>query len=402
MLVTICTRLSPDDCYTENKKSITTMKILIVGGGVAGTALAGMLKDHADITLVERAQKWSDAGYAITLWGNGRKILKQIGADVRVEQKGYELPWVMFSNSRGQKLKRIFWSVFQPLGGTIITTRTNLHEAIIATMSESVTVRFGMSVDEIEQSDNSARVTFSDGSTGEFDLVVGADGIHSKVRDLVFGAGLLKDYGWKAYAFWSPSGHKVPKGNVGLARAGKICLVYPTQDRAVVILAISEQFDHVDIPEQRRQNLKELFAEFDPSVASMIDAIEDPAKMYHDKFSYVDLDEWHRGRVALMGDAQHATSPIIGMGASMALEDAYVLGSELRNITMAQDIPYALQRYADRRTPRIRAYRRTAIFFERWLMTRSPLVTAFRDAALPRVTDRIFTRPMEKLLKQKI
>lgn len=378
------------------------MKILIVGGGVAGTALAGFMKGRADVTLIDKAPKWGDIGYGICMWGNGRTILRRLDIEQQVVDAGYELPWDVFENSQGHVLKKIQLKVFKQYGSPIVVTRTDLHKALVSTIDKRVNTRLGVTITRIRQRGQIATVTFSDGRKEAFDLVVGADGIHSKVRELTFGEGLLRDYGWTVYAFWSPAGEKIPKGIIELAKSGKIFCVYPMKDKAVVMLAISDRYDTPDVPELRKEKLHTLFADFDASVPHMIDAIPDATRIFHDRFRKVALKEWHRGRVVLTGDAQHATSPMLGLGTSMALEDAYVLSDELIKAVGPEAIPAALQQYSQRRAKRINEYRRISGALEQVLMVKSPFVTTARDLMLPIVTEKVFVRPMESILRQTI
>lgn len=163
------------------------MKILIVGRGIAGTALAGFLKKNADITLVDKFPQWDDIGYTIALWGNGRKILESLGVEHDILKESYEIPWDVFEDGEGHVLKQFTFKIFCPYGPTIVVTRTTLHRALITTLGEKVKVKFGTTVKEINQTSDGANVIFSDGEKGFFDLVVGADGIHSQVREMVFG-----------------------------------------------------------------------------------------------------------------------------------------------------------------------------------------------------------------------
>lgn len=376
------------------------MKILIVGGGVAGTALAGFLKNNADITLVDKAPQWGDIGYAIALWGNGRKILEKLGVEHDILKEGYEIPWNVFEDREGDVLKQFTFKIFRPYGPTVVVTRTTLHRALIKTLGEKVKLKLGTTIKEINQTPEGANVIFSNGEKDFFDLVVGADGIRSQVREMVFGKNYLKYYGWTIWAFWTPKGLQSPRGAIELASGGKMYFVYPMEDRAVVMLTTTASPETPDIGEKRREKLHELFANFKNSVSHMIDAIEDPTHIFHDNLAYIDMPKWYDGRVVLMGDAQHATSPITGMGASMALEDAFVLADELKKITSADNIPIALANYAKRRDKRVHEFRKASHLIERWMMVKSPILSLLRDMAIRVVPTNYFTKPIERLLKE--
>ena len=373
------------------------MKILIVGGGVAGPALAGFLKNtEHEIVMIDQAPQWGDIGYAITLWGNGRKMLEKLGADHLVEKEGYEMPWSAFEDEDGNFLTDLQFSVFRPYGLTIVVTRTVLHRALIESMGDNVEVRFGTTVNKIEQDENRVIATFSDGKTEEFDLLVGSDGIHSKVRQLVFGSGFLKSYGWRVWAFWTPPGMGSPRGAVEIADSGRVFFSYPMEDRSVVMFGAAVSPDVPGTPHERKKRLKDLFKGFKKSVVDMIDEAPDPEKIFEDDLSYVEMKDWYKGRVVLAGDSQHAISPITGMGSSMALEDAYVLAEELKNNS---DLQKALQSYASRREKRIRDFHKISSVIERWTMVKSPLAMIFRDILIRLIPTSYFSNKVKKVLE---
>lgn len=378
------------------------MKILIVGGGVAGLGLAGYLGDRADITLIDHAHKWGSIGYSIFLWGNGRAMLRRLGVDQQVYGKGYVLPWDIFEDSHGHHLKKIYLKVFKTSGSPIIVARSDLHKALVNKLHSKTKVRLGVTVSSIRQQKYGTAVTFSDGSKATYDLVVGADGVHSRVRDVVFGKNFVKKYGWSAYVFWAPKGSKIPKGTIELASAGKMYIEYPLRDKATVMMAIADKYDTPDVPELRREKLKDVFKDFDPSVLKMIDSIPDPAHIFHDRFLKVRMRKWHKGSVVLLGDAQHATSPVLGMGTSMALEDAYVLSDELLKLNDAKQVPIALRKFAQRRGKRVRHYQRISNLLEQGLMVKLPFISRMRDLLMPFMSEKLFVIPMDSIVKDEI
>jgi 2-polyprenyl-6-methoxyphenol hydroxylase-like FAD-dependent oxidoreductase len=298
-------------------------------------------------------------------------------------------------------LKQFLLDAFRPYGPTIVITRTNLHNALIKSIGEKVKINLGVTVSEIIQENSKACVTFSTGEKEVFDLVVGADGIHSQIRDMVFGRDYLKYYGYNIWAFWTPHGLGSPRGAVSVVSGGKMYFVYPMEDKAIIMLASTSDIDMKDTG-KIKEKLHALFSDFKSSVGDMINAIEDPAHLFHDKLAYIDMPVWYKDRVVLLGDAQHATSPITGMGASMALEDAYVLAEELKKISSTQDIPSALENYVKRRDRRIKKFRKISHVIEKWIMVKSPIVEKIRNIVLYVVPVGYFTYELKKLLKEEI
>ncbi|HEV7424143.1 MAG TPA: NAD(P)/FAD-dependent oxidoreductase [Candidatus Paceibacterota bacterium] len=379
------------------------MKILIVGGGVAGPALTQFLKDSADITLVDKAPLWGNIGYGINLWGNGQKILKDLGIDQEVLKEGYEIPWNVFEDKKGKILSTILFDVFHPYGSATIVTRSALQQALVKDLEKyrNIKIKLNTTVSNIIQNNTSVEVAFSDGSKDIFDLVVGADGIHSQIRDMVFGNNFLKYYGWNVYVFWAP--HKVssPRGTIEFSSGGKMCFIFPMEDRSFVSLWVATKNQFFDKKENSKEILHHLFSDFKDSVDYLIDAIEDPLHIFRDNLAYVDMKHWYKGRVVLMGDAKHAVSPMMSMGASMALEDAYVLGEELKKVDKI-NIPLALKSYEKRRDKRVRNFHKVSNFIEGFMMVKSPFWSVLRNLALKIIPISVFTGKIEKVLAEKI
>ena len=190
-----------------------------------------------------------------------------------------------------------------------------------------------------------------------------------------------------------------PRGAVEAVEAGKIYFEYPMEDRAVVMFGTFVEPGVEDPPALRKQRIRNLFRNFSPAIQSLIETLPEDVPIFADDLAHVDMQQWYKGRVVLMGDAQHATSPLTGMGASLALEDAYVLARELQS---SPDIDTALMRYADLRTERIKKFRQISKKIERWLMVASPVKAAIRDVVLRFIPWPYFSGKLEDLLNQKI
>jgi 2-polyprenyl-6-methoxyphenol hydroxylase-like FAD-dependent oxidoreductase len=379
------------------------MRILIVGGGIAGTALASFLQDTAEVTIAEKASHWGTIGYVIILWANGQRMLRELGIDRIVLKNSYQIPWIAFSDKHGRVLQKLAFDQFNHYGPTIGVTRTDLHQAIAGSLSSKVKTLFGTTVAYLHSEKNQTIVTFNDGHQEPFDLVVGADGIHSQIRDQVFGSGYLKPYGWDVWSFWIPKDFAPPQGATELTTGGRMYTVYPLAEKAVVIMtADSELTEQIAGTLSPQDQLLKIFADFKPSVQRMIQAIEDPKHIFHDQLSHVDMSEWYKDRVVLVGDAQHAASPITGMGSSMALEDAFVLAQELKRIPDATEIPAALARYAKRRHTRVSSFRELSTLAEKWIAIKSPVIAWLRDQIGRWLPDKPFAQKVAAILQAEI
>lgn len=378
------------------------MKVLVVGGGMAGLGLAGFLQNHVQVTVVEKASHWGDVGFAIMLWDTGQKLLRELGADHDVMQEGYKMPWAAVMSKEGEVLNQLTLDLLEKYGKPIVVTRTTLHHSLINVLHPNTRVFFKTTVKKLTQEQHGVTVELSNGVTEFFDLVVGADGVHSQIRDMVFGKQFLKQFGWNVWSFWSPRSENNPIGGFDFLGVGKMYVIYPMEDRAVVNLVIAGD-TKLDIPlPELKSRLKSLYTDFQSSVNFMIDQVDDPAKIFHDHLQHVDMQAWHKGRVVLMGDAQHASSPLLGMGTSLALEDAYVLAQELKRLASTREIPQALENYARRRRKRLNEYRRAARVLDFSMMVTSPILSWFRHLFFRLMPTSFFTLPVEHVLQSDI
>ena len=325
-----------------------TMKILVVGGGIAGLSLSIFLqnKGFKDITLVEKEKDWANLGFGVNIWGIGRKMLRELGIDKDLEKGAYFVPASI--NSRSNKeLAEINFKHFEKYGGhNFIISRDLFHKLLIKKLN-GCKVLMETSLNKVENIENSVRVTFSDGKIEGFDLVIGADGINSQVRDLVFGKGKVDHSGWTIKLAYLPQNYNYPKEAYYLTEKRNNILFFPMKHSC--FFGFSEyksrhrKKDFVDVS---------LFSDYLNSIGWNDDQIKKMSNMKKIKtnIAFVKEREWFKGRVVLIGDAKHAMSPITGMGCSMAMEDAFVLSEEL---SKNESLETSLKKFAKRRGKRI-------------------------------------------------
>jgi len=377
------------------------MKVLIVGGGIAGCTCAALMKKYgiAEVTLIERASEFGNIGYLIALWGNGRRILKELGIDEEVAVKnGCEYDTDTFMDSNGRLLKKVSLAVFKRFFATVVIKRTDLHRGLFELL-EGIPFRYKTTVTRLVENDRAVRVEFSDGSVGEYDLVVGADGIHSSIREQVFGNSFLRPYGWGVWMYWMPeSATPLPSEVVAFYGNARWCGILPFYTTSVATIIAKVPFGTGHPLERRRTALVDLFSDFCEPARAIIAAAPAPEQIYYDELATVEMPRWYKGRVVLMGDAHHAISPVTGMGASMAIEDAWVLVDELRRGGTLASI---LSRYADRREKRIRAFRKIVERLDRWTMAEG-VSAALRNIALPYMPVGYFLNPVKDFVGAEI
>jgi 2-polyprenyl-6-methoxyphenol hydroxylase-like FAD-dependent oxidoreductase len=202
----------------------------------------------------------------------------------------------------------------------------------------------------LEQDDRRVSVGFSDGSTGDYDLVVGADGIMSTIRALTLTAAVPSDLGamnWRTISPIRPAGLSALEIHLGEGRVFGLVPMGAGRTYAFAYV-IAERFH--DPLEGRLTRLRNRFATFGGRVQEYLPSLERDDQVICSAMEWIECEKWHVGRVLLVGDAAHASSPMMGQGGCMAMEDACVLAEELR---ASATVEHALASYASRRKPRV-------------------------------------------------
>ncbi len=326
--------------------------VLIVGGGIGGITSATALHQRGiDVTVVERESDWPMLGAGLSIQPNGMRVLRGLNLDTAVVQAGMTLDRWLFAQQDGEVLCDIdLHDVWGDVGPFIGIARARLQEALLTGIG-SVPCRLGTSVVAIHNGESQVRVDFTDGSTGAYDLVIGADGIGSTVRQLVFGdvkATFAGQISWRSVApvelpgppsvqFWLGDGCFF--GLCSLADRWSYGFANVTQDR---------EYDPI---EGRLKRLRNRFREFGGTVQDYLRRLESDAQVHCSSHEWVEHAQWHAGRVVLIGDAAHASSPMMGQGGSLAMEDGWVLTEAL---CTEPTLERALAAYVDRRAPRVK------------------------------------------------
>jgi 2-polyprenyl-6-methoxyphenol hydroxylase-like FAD-dependent oxidoreductase len=324
-------------------------RILIVGGGIAGLTLASALhRCGLEAFIIERNTHWDPIGGGIAVQPNAMRVLQQLGIAADVKQAGAVIRRWLFRDQMGHVLCDI---ALEPLWGEvgpfIGIERTKLHDVL---KSGALSCRLGTEVTSLVQHDHKARVTLSDDTVGEYDLVIGADGIHSSVRQFTFGAAtpIYSDQMvWRSVAPMSPPESDAVQFWLGDGTFFGLCPVGGGRTYGFANVTGPRVHDAVG---GRLKRLRARFAAYGELIQDYLAALEHDEQIHCGPIEWLALDSWHRGRVVLIGDAAHASSPMMGQGGSMAMEDALVL-AELLQATA--DVEGALATFAERRRPRV-------------------------------------------------
>ncbi|HEY7092544.1 MAG TPA: FAD-dependent monooxygenase [Ktedonobacterales bacterium] len=343
-------------------------RMLIVGGGIAGLALATALQRQGGaVELVERSPTWPAVGAGIALHANGGRMLRALGLGAAIEQASARFSRWGFFDQRGERLCETdldeLWSAVGPCMGI---TRVHLQE-ILLSGAGTTPYRLGVAATSIAQRGDRVTVGFDDGSSGDYDLVIGADGVYSTVRALGVDDA-VPEYAsimaWRSVVPIRPEG--LTDLRILLGDDSFFGLV-PVGDGqtygfgAVVGARFHDEFSG------RLERFRQGFASFGGPVPEYLAALEHDEQLHAGPIEWVEPERWSNGRVLLIGDAAHAATPHMGEGGSMALEDAFVLAEELRR---ADTVERALNQFITRRRPRTK-----------WVQEQSRIVA--RGWALP-------------------
>lgn len=328
---------------------MSNKSVLISGIGIAGPTLAYWLHRHGfQVTQVERAPRLRIGGYAVDFWGLGYDIAERMGLVPELRRQGYEVQDLRFVDSRGRRVGGFGVDVFRELarGRYVTVLRSDLAKAIYAAIDGRCETIFGDSIASVAQDDEGVSVTFERAAPRRFDFVIGADGLHSTVRRLVFGPqDRFERYLGYIVAAFEARGY-LPRDEdayVSYCMPGKQVGRFAMRDDRTLFMFVfaagKSEFPHD--PAHRRALLHRTFGDAGWECARILAALDTCDDLYFDRVSQIEMPSWSRGRVALTGDAAFCPSLLAGQGSALAMTAAYVLAGEL-----AKDAdPAAFARY---------------------------------------------------------
>jgi 2-polyprenyl-6-methoxyphenol hydroxylase-like FAD-dependent oxidoreductase len=314
------------------------MRVLISGAGIAGPALAHWLRRFGYTpTVVERAPAIRAGGQAVDIRGAAREVTEWMGImpavrAARVDERGFA-----YVDDRGRMLARMPADMFGGDGivAEIEILRGDLARILYEATASDTEYLFDDSIAGLAEDERGVTVTFERSAPRRFDLVVGADGTHSRVRALAFGEESRFVHPLGAYgAFFSlPDGIDSDGWMLMYGMPGRRMAAVRSErgTRAQAMFAFAGppgRYERTDLARQKRL-LADTFAGAGWLVPRLLAAMWDAPDMYFDMYGQVRMDTWTRGRVVLLGDAGYSPSPLTGMGTSLALVGAYVLAGEL-------------------------------------------------------------------------
>lgn len=359
------------------------MRILIVGAGIAGLTLAGLLRQRGIVLdLVERAADFERAGYVLGLHPLGSRVLHGLGVHRAFLARSEPLETYTVAAGNGRVIKSFdFHSLNKRFGAVRMLARGELLR-LLHRAAAGPDIRTGVTVASIVANGERVHVVTSDGREADYDLVVGADGIHSQIRADVSPQTETFDSHWACQAWWSERNGLPPSTVFEQWGSGRFVGLYPTPGKLGAIAAAPHSVLRGDLADGRKDRPRRAFRRLKgPAREALQSLSSDSDGLFNWQLEDRRARDWSRGRVALLGDAACAFLPTAGIGASMAMESAAVLADELSR-TGARDVPLALASYEKRRRARVEAAQDDSRKLARWMFTSRGPRSWLRNRAL--------------------
>jgi 2-polyprenyl-6-methoxyphenol hydroxylase-like FAD-dependent oxidoreductase len=378
------------------------MEILIVGAGIGGMALAALLRQRGiGCVVIDRAADFSRKGYALSLYPMGSRVLHGLGVFEEFRKRSSPFHSYEVHNGSGDLLHRFDMKpVSEEFGYTGQILREELIE-ILRSAAPDVPLRMGLGLEHLDQGSEKVRVRFSDGTKSAFDGVIGADGIHSKTRRIVFGDEPDEETGWGLWAWWTDC--ELPRDTVQeFWGRGRFLGAYPTPTLIGAVAAGPRDLLSPETIGTNGLRVRELFSSMGGAAAEVVAGFPANAEgLSYWNFHDHRTRRWVHQRVALLGDATCAFLPTAGVGASMAMESAAVLADELSR-TDGTYLPHSLQLYEKRRRHRVEAAQDDSRKLAAWMATELVPLVWTRDHFMKTATAETLVQSIAASLKDPI
>ena len=366
------------------------MRVIVVGRGIAGLSAAIALRRTAhEVVVLERAQRIDPIGAGITLFANAMRPLDRLEVGEAVAARGSAATRSAILTWRGHELIEVPPDLVE---GTIAVHRADLQGALAAAAGD---VRLGTKVAAVEQDEERVVARATDGSEKQGDLLIGADGLRSIVRRAI--ADLPARYaGYTAWRGVSPLPVEAGRLTESWGVGERFGLVDIGRGRTYWFATKNAQEGESDKPGGRKAEILRRFSGWHEPIATVAEAADESAILRSDIYYLDPLSRWSQGRLVLVGDAAHATTPGIGQGAAQAIEDAVVLADRLAG---GGDLRLALDEYESIRRPRAEAVLKMSRRADKGAQLEGALGWRLRNAIVRRLPERAQRRQLEPIVR---
>jgi len=314
------------------------MKAVICGAGIAGLSAAKFLSDKGwDIEIVEKAPGLRTAGYILDFFGTGFDAAERAGLLSALRERALDVSALVYVDQNDKVKSKLDYADFvRSLDGRMMSlARGSIERVLYQALPEKLTLRYGRTIAKIDNRPDGVNVTLDDGTALSADLLVGADGIHSSVREQVFGPEerYLRFLGYHTAAFVIEDSRlgaavgrqfrmlSVPGRQIGLYDAGQVGLT----------AFFAHAAESPSRPDDPAAELDRVYGDLGWHVPELMAAAGRTDDIYYDLVAQIEMDGWVSNRTVLVGDAAHAVSLLAGQGASLAMGGAWLLAEMLDN-----------------------------------------------------------------------
>ncbi len=352
------------------------MRVLISGGGIAGLTLAYWLHQYAiPVVVIEQAKTLRRDGYAIDFLGTGYEVAERMSLIDRLSSQQIPFDDVAYVNKAGKLIARLDAALLRTItdGKYMGLMHWTLEEVLYEALAGTVEVRFGRSLTHVVSDPDAVVVTFTDGTTESFDLLIGADGAHSTTRALVFGPEdqFSRYLGYTIACYPLADRYDIGHAWKMYLEPGRLAAAYCTQQAGEILTFFMYQVAQKEhLPrEQRLPHLREVFAGMGWLTQQFLSDVSPSESVFMDAVIQIQMPTWHHGRVALVGDACDCPTLLSGQGASLAMGGAYLLARALHETADYQE---AFRRYEQHMYAYVQAQQKSARGFARTFLPGSP------------------------------
>jgi 2-polyprenyl-6-methoxyphenol hydroxylase-like FAD-dependent oxidoreductase len=369
------------------------VRVIVVGGGIAGLSAAiGLRRTGHEVIVLERAPRIGPVGAGITLFANAMRALDRLGVGEAVAAQGAPAKRSAILTWEGRELTQVPPDL---VDGAVAVHRADLQAELAAAAGE---VRLGSEVTVVEQDGGGIVARAADGTDERGDLLIGADGLSSVVRRVIADVP-VRYAGYTAWRGVSPVPVEPGRLTESWGVGERFGLIDIGRRRTYWFATKNAPEGESDERQGRKAEVLRRFSRWHEPIAAIAEAADEAGILRNDVYYLEPIPRWSEGRVVLVGDAAHATTPGVGQGAAQAIEDAVVFADRLAR---SGDLATALAEYEAIRRPRAEAVLKLSRRTDKAAQLASPLGWRFRNALVRRLPERVQRRQLEPLVRYEL